>query len=149
MRRPAERSPTALANAFQNFCINSFHVLLSALCGVDEPDQVSVETWRIGGTDDTAVIGHMGARATEGGNVPIPDGLFQAIEHAIRSDALLPRLHWFRFFVGMAGDKPTFESLHQNEPWAPGLETLQSLSWPTGTGYYSVRLFLMLKPPVA
>lgn len=147
--RPTTDPPSALGDAFHNFCVNSFHGLLSALWGIDEPEQITVETWTIGGMPFTAIIGNLGTRGTTDEPASIADGLFDALARAIRQQPLPPQLHWFRFFVGRVGDAPTFESLQDDEPWEPAIATLKAMPWRTSTGYCSVRLFLMLKPASA
>ena len=139
-------SADPLHDALDNFTINSFHVLLSALWRRDDPEQVTNETWQIGDTSFAVCIGNFGQRGSTSEPPNPPDGLFQAVELAIRTTPLTPRLHWFRFYVGQFKDNAIFEALHDNEPWPAGVETLKALKWPPTVDFYSVRLFLMMKP---
>ncbi len=136
---------TGLNDAFQNFCVNSFHVLSAAFWGIDDPDQVLTEKWDFQGKTYTAFIGNFGARGSAGINPDIPDDLFGSIESAIRNQPLNDKLSWFRcFFCNASGDK-TFEALRNNQVWDSGLSALKSLPWLKANGYYSVRNFLILK----
>ena len=55
-----------LQDALRNFASNSFHVLLSALWGQAEEDQVMVESWEIGERRFEVHIGNLGLRGAEG-----------------------------------------------------------------------------------
>jgi hypothetical protein len=134
----------ARRNAFDNFARNSLHVLLAALWGIGDAEQVAVETWHAGGRDCTAYIGNYGTRATGGVSPPVPADLFAGIEAAIHAEPIVPGWQWFRFFFANHAGRFTFEALRDNEPWAAGLEALRGVAWEERAGYYSVRLFLML-----
>jgi len=135
----------ALHDAFENFTRNSFHVLLAAVWDVNDPDQVTVEHWEIGGKPFTAYIGNYGTRSADGITPRIPDTLFADIERAIRDETLAGDLHWFRLFFANFSGSPTFEALMDNEVWAAGRRCLEAAPWVKSDGYYSVRLFLMLR----
>ncbi|HBO3045649.1 TPA: hypothetical protein L4Q92_004496 [Pseudomonas aeruginosa] len=135
-----------LQEALRNFASNSFHVLLSALWGQAEEDQVMVETWEIGERRFEVHIGNLGLRGAEGKAPPLPAGLFPSIERAIRAEPLDARLHWFRHFFCAFGNQRTVEALFDNQPWEAGMQNLAALDWQDSQGYYSVRNFLMLKP---
>ncbi len=143
----ANEAQSHLDDALRNFIINSFHVLLSALWNHDDREQVTTETWQVGDTSFAAFIGNIGTRGTVGqASPPLPTTLFPALEHAIRSEALPGRLHWFRFYFGAVKDQPIFEALRDNEPWDAGADALKSVDWPATEAFYSARLFLMLRP---
>ncbi|WP_256966578.1 DUF6348 family protein, partial [Pseudomonas aeruginosa] len=55
-----------LQDALRNFASNSFHVLLSALWGQAEEDQVMVETWEIGERRFEVHIGNLGLAPERG-----------------------------------------------------------------------------------
>lgn len=127
-----------------NFTTNSFHVLLAALFGKNDPEQVTTENWNINGKSYTAYIGNFGTRASEGVTAHIPDGLFDAIETTIRREPLTNDIHWFRLFFCNLANQFSFEALKDNEIWESGLECLEASDWRRDDGYYSVRLFLVL-----
>ncbi|VFT36247.1 Uncharacterised protein [Pseudomonas aeruginosa] len=131
-----------LQDALRNFASNSFHVLLSALWGQAEEDQVMVETWEIGERRFEVHIGNLGLRGAEGKAPPLPAGLFPSIERAIRTEPLDARLHWFRHFFCAFGNQRTVEALFDNQPWEAGMQNLAALDWQDSQGYYSVRNFL-------
>lgn len=118
-----------LQDALRNFASNSFHVLLSALWGQAEEDQVMVETWEIGERRFEVHIGNLGLRGAEGKAPPLPAGLFPSIERAIRTEPLDARLHWFRHFFCAFGNQRTVEALFDNQPWRPACRT-----WLLSTG---------------
>lgn len=132
-------------DALENFCVNSFHVLLASLWGFDDPGQVITECWDLEGGKYTAFVGNFGTRGSKEVNAVIPEGLFEAIEKAIKNEPIEKDLSWFRcFFCDVFGEQ-TFEALKNNEVWEAGVSALKSLPWEKTKGYYSVRNFLILQ----
>lgn len=134
-----------MRNAFENFAVNSFHVLLAAIWHKNDPDQVTTEQWMIGGQPFTAYIGNFGTRASENGESHVPGELFPAIERAVKSLQLSGDTHWARFFFCNLNGEQTFEALLDNREWEGGLICLKSIPWMQCAGYYSVRLFMVLR----
>lgn len=139
---------SGLNDALQNFCVNSFHVLLAAFWELNDPDQVMTELWNIDGKEYTAFIGNFGIRGSVETDAEIPDHLFDVITNTIKIEPSLEGLSWFRcFFCNISGNL-TFETLKNNELWESGVSALQSLPWAKKNGYYSVRNFLVLREKV-
>jgi hypothetical protein len=134
-----------LYDALRNFTINSFHVLLAAFWGKNDPEQVTTEEWVVGGKRYIAYIGNFGGRCTKGVTAHAPDELFPAIEVAIKHEPLVEDLHWFRLFVSNIANEFTFEALKDNEDWPAGQRCLEAAPWERNGGYYSVRLFAVLR----
>jgi hypothetical protein len=135
----------ALNDAMVNFSVNSFHVLLASLWNRNDSEQVTTEQWNVGNKRYTAFIGNFGTRSSEGVRPHIPSELFSQIAKAIQHETLTERLHWFRFFVGNSSGEKTIEALRDNQPWEAGIDTLENAAWPSCQGYYSVRLFVVLR----
>ena len=69
--------------------------------------------------------------------------MFQPVE--VKNEPLGGDIHWFRtFFCNLAGEF-TFEALKDNENWTAGVRRLESIRWAKSEGYYSVRLFAILR----
>jgi hypothetical protein len=136
---------TGLHDALVNFTVNSFHVLLAAFWGKNDPQQVTTEEWVVGGKGYTAYIGNFGTRCSDGVAAQVPNDLFGAIEAAIKGEPLGEELHWFRLFVGNVENDLTFEALKDNEDWPAGRRCLEAAAWERNGGYYSVRLFAVLR----
>lgn len=134
-----------IKDALENFCINSFHVFLAAFWGLNDLDQVLTEEWNFQGKIYTVYIGNFGTRSSTGVKPAIPTGLFEAIENAIKNEPLESNLSWFRCFFCNLKEDQTFEALKDNEVWELGLSTLRSLQWMETNGYYSVRIFLIVR----
>lgn len=134
-----------LADGLQNFTINSFHVLLSALWRHHHPDQVETEAWAVAGRRFSAFIGNVGTRSSTDATPPVPAGMLTLLEEAIRSEPLEHGLHWFRFYVGHVKGDFTFEALKDNEPWPAGLRALEACGWTTCDAFYSARMFVVLR----
>ncbi len=134
-----------LHDALTNFTVNSFHVLLAALWNQNDETQVSTEDWSIGGRQYTAYIGNFGTRGSEGVIADVPADLFAQVESVIKLDSLIGDLHWFRFFFCNVAGQRTFEALKDNETWDPGTRCLEGVRWADSMGYYSVRLFVVLR----
>ncbi|WP_196157180.1 DUF6348 family protein [Reinekea sp. G2M2-21] len=134
-----------ILNGLENFCVNSFHVFLSAFWKKHNPEQVEIENWPINGINYKAYIGNLGTRATEGVEASIPDGFFEAIEKSIKEESLESEVSWFRFFFGSVSGEFTLEALKENEVWEKGISMLGAQSWEKPEGYYSVRNFIVLR----
>ncbi|MFZ4875977.1 DUF6348 family protein [Janthinobacterium sp. Mn2066] len=134
-----------LNDALTNFTVNSFHVLLAALWNQNDKTQVTTEDWGIGGRRYTAFIGNFGTRGSEGVTADIPADLFAQVENVIKLDSLMGELHWFRFFFCNVAGQRTFEALKDNETWESGIRCLEGIQWADSMGYYSVRLFVVLR----
>lgn len=134
-----------LLDAFQNFAINSFHVLLAAIWQQSGPDVVTAEQWTIGDRTFTAYIGNFATRASEGIDPCVPDELFPAIERTVKKAQLANDMHWVRFFFSNLKGEQTFEALLDNQDWEDGLTCLKSVPWVQCGGYYSVRLFMVFR----
>jgi Family of unknown function (DUF6348) len=132
-------------NALVNFTVNSYHVLLAALWGRNDPEQVTTEKWNIGGRRYIAYIGNLGTRSSDGVTAHVPHGLFARIEAVIKLEPLSEDIHWFRFFFGNVANEFTFEALKDNEDWEAGKRGLEAAEWERSNGYYSVRLFAVLR----
>lgn len=132
-------------DALQNFCVNTFHVLLAAFWDVNDPDQVTVENWNIKGEWYTAYVGNLGTRGSDGVEPHIPDGLLDSVEKIILDTYQDGGTSWYRvFFCNVSGDQ-TFEALKDNDVWEAGLSSLKALPWVKVDGYYSVRNFLIVR----
>jgi len=136
---------TGLADGLQNFTINSFHPLLSALWHQHDPEQVEAETWTTAGRRYNAFIGNIGRRTNTAETPSPPTDLLARLETAVRHEPLDGDLHWFRFCVAHINGEFTWEALKDNEPWPAGVSALQACSWHTGEGFYSARLFIVLR----
>jgi len=135
---------SGLKDGLFNFTVNSFHVMLAALFGKNDPEQVTTENWQINEKSYTAYMGNFGTRTTEGVTASVPDGLFDAIETTIQREPLTNDIHWFRLFFCNLANEFTFEALKDNEVWEEGARCLEAVDWRRDDGYYSVRLFLVL-----
>lgn len=133
----------ALGDALKNFMFNSLHVFLSAFWGKTDEDQVLVESLTLGGTQYVAHIGNVGVRASAGVEVSPPKELLESIISALREESCFPQVGWCRVFFASVNGEPTYEALLNNEVWPRGLEALRPLGWPTSSGFYSFRNFIM------
>lgn len=137
--------PAAFADAFNNFMVNSLHVLLSSLWGICDERHVTHERWHVGGRHFTAYVGGIGKRTSAGIRVDPPPDLFDIVERSICQESLAGDIHWFRFFFGNLSGQHTYEALRDNEPWEAGIAALNEIAWPKADGYYSFRNFIVLR----
>lgn len=135
----------AMYDALSIFTLNVFHVLLAALWGKNDCEQVTAERWTIGGRPYVAYIGNFAMRGFGGVTADVPHSLFAAIEETIKREPLRGDIHWFRLFVGHVANTFTFEALKDNETWESGVQCLQAATWEQAPEYYSVRLFALLR----
>lgn len=133
-------------DALQNFLQSSFHVLLSAIWGNVDSEQVDVETWTINDVEWNAHIGGFTNRASTGVNVVIPESYFEQIVDAIRKYQLNGDTHWFRtYFCNIGSGERIHEALADNSPWIEGEEMMKKIDWASSEGFYSIRNFIVLK----
>jgi hypothetical protein len=131
--------PAATADAMAKFARASLHVLLEVLEGKGG-DQVTWETW--GGF--RACLGPLLRQWSSA--VPVDFGPYlDALKAKL---TLLPRArHVYRTFVAVGPDQLFgFDALLDNEPWPPGVELVQSWSWPPGEPPYALRHLVALVP---
>lgn len=136
-------------NGFQNFLLNSFHVLIEALWNTgcsDCSDQIETEIWELGNSRYKAFIGAFGNKAYKGNHPGIPDNAFEVIANTIKSTNLDQDVVWVRTFFGnINSEDQSYEALLNNEIWPEGEKALKSLSWPKSDHFYSTRSFIVLK----
>jgi len=95
-----------MKDAFENFCINSLHVLLAAFWERNDPEQVTTEVWEISGRPYTAYIGNFGTRGSLEVSPDMPAGLFESIERAVKTESFDSESYWIRhFFCGVGGEQ--------------------------------------------
>lgn len=136
---------SGLKDGFQNFAVNSLHVLLAAFWEVDDPEQVLTEDWKFGSKEYKVFIGNFGTRATDGVHPGVPEDTFSFIENALKKMELSEDVHWVRTFFCNIGKDRIYESLLDNENWKAGEKALKKVNWPESEGYYSVRNFIVLR----
>jgi hypothetical protein len=134
-----------LADRFQHFTINSFHVLLSALWSQHDPEQVEIESWSVMGRQFRVFIGNVGTRSSSGAKLSLPVEWMPKLASAVQSEPLDQDLHWFGIYVANINGEFTVEALKDNEPWPTGLTTLASCGWEPCGSFYSARLFIVLR----
>lgn len=131
-------------DAFQNFSTGSFHELFAALTGLP-CSHVEIETWEIAGKERQVYLGAITGRSNIKGWLPFTEW-FHHIEPEIRKLDLSPDLHWLRLYHGQVGEK-TFsdEALLDNHPSSHLQACLEAFPWPKADGFYSVRIFMVIK----
>ncbi len=133
-----------LNDGFHNFCVNSLHVILAALWGINDPEQVETEEWTIGGEDYSVYVGPFGTKGSNGVHPGIPEDAFSTIESAIKAINLNGQCIWFRnYYCNLNPESKVYESLLNNEVWAAGEKALKSISWHPSDNFYSVRNFVI------
>ena len=133
-----------LNDGVHNFCVNSFHVMLAALWGINDPEQVETEEWTIGEQEYSIYIGAFGTRGSDGIHPGIPENAFSPIETAIKESGLTGQCNWFRnYYCNLNNESKVYESLKNNEVWLAGEEALKSVNWHQSDSFYSVRNFII------
>lgn len=136
----------ATQDAIGNFCINSLHVLLAALWGRVDEEQVVVEEWKIGNSDWDVIIGNYGVRTLDRSAVDVPEELFPTIAGLIQRVSLTKDLYWVRsFYCNLNENEATVEVLLNNQEWADAQQAISNVAWLRSNSYYSVRNFLILR----
>lgn len=138
---------TAFRSSLQNFCNGSLHVMLSALWGVSDPDQVLVEECNSRGQPWTVHLGNLVRKAEHGIDVPPPVDLMSHFDNLLQQAELEPSLHWGRiYFANMPNTDNIVEVLLDNERWLHGESAIKAASWPSLSSFYSTRMFWIMLP---
>ena len=135
----------AVADAMQNFVVNSFHVLLAAFFGVSG-QQVAQEKWVSGGKPCRVTIGNVGVR----GEPPVEgEALVAWFDHfteKLRQKQFAAGTHWVRvFYAQMQNEALACEVLLNNEVWEEMQSEMAAIDWPAGEAFYSLRLFVVIQ----
>jgi hypothetical protein len=137
----------AIRQAWGKFCRASLHVLLEVFVGDKKgEDQIELEIWENGGARWRVCLGPLLVLGY--GNQPPPAVMCGELIDQLR-EALLPKAtreyHWLRFYY-MRKDNSCLgsECLLDNESWSQGESLVNQWKWPDG--FYSIRLFLILRP---
>src|SRR5262249_29859536 len=133
----------ATTDAFENFVRSSFHVVMAAFHGMRD-EQVTVETWDVGGVARTVTLGNIVSRGSP------PAGRadwFKALEAALRARGLATGAHWVRASHAASPDSaPTIEVLVDNQTCAELQGALARFAWPSPpSSFFSVRLFFVVQ----
>ncbi len=141
-----ETRDSAVADGFQNFAANSFHVLLKSFFQPDD-EQVSEDEWQIGETTRRVIVGNIGFRGEKNALVDVPLDWIEAFRARLANEPLGPEVHWVRlYYAQMNGKTSACEVLLDNEVWEEQQAALESFAWPKSESFYSVRLFLVIAP---
>lgn len=136
----------AVKDAFQNYVANSFHVILSLITGMANTDQVETEEWTINGRKRNVVIGGMGIRRFTDTEFNPPIEWFSVVRKEIERLPSDDRCHWIRCYYGqMDGKSMAVEALLDNEESPMLLETMNQIEWPVDSGFYGLRIFLVVQ----
>lgn len=129
------------------FVRGMFHVLLTALCGLDCCDQTDTAEIGISGRAWRLTNGPLISRFGEQGLPPCPDGYMDKVICALQKEGPLEAgTHWISLYFGKVVENAAIESLFDNARWQAGAEALETMDWPEWPGPYSYRLFAILQP---
>lgn len=138
-----EDAHAAEQDAWRNFVLGTFHVILQGVLLGGADDQVEVEEWVIGGARYRVVLGAAVCRNIHGKD--LPEGWFPALQAAIEEAGVgKEELSWVRFFYGQLDGRATTEVMLNNHAWDEVAAVMSAFPWPKEEGYYSVRVFLTL-----
>jgi hypothetical protein len=129
--------------ALQAFEQGALPLLLAACWYVTDERKMRIAAWQIGVRTWDVFVGPFKLR---GAPADVPEaGVMEAIEAAMKREALTPELHWVRLVHSHdAEGSARSEALLDNEPWAAGTQALTTIAWPPADAAYSARAFLML-----
>jgi hypothetical protein len=128
-------------DALQTFEQNAFHLLLAACWYVTDDRRMRITAWDVGVRTWDVFIGPFNVRGD--GELIVPAEAMDAVEAALKREALTPELHWLRLTHRHARDEARCEALFDNEPWTAGTLALDAVAWPDGADY-SASCFVLL-----
>ncbi|OOG55503.1 DUF6348 family protein [Rhodanobacter sp. C03] len=132
-------------DALHTFEMNVFHLLLAACWYVTDDRKMRIAAWEIGVRTWDVFIGPFTLRGADESIAAISSEALEAIEAALKREALAPELHWLRLVHQHGTDgNARCEALLDNEPWTAGTLALDSVAWPLSGHDYSARCFMLL-----
>jgi hypothetical protein len=136
----------AVKDALSGFVRGSFHVLLSAFAGRrDDEEQVSRETWVLGGVPRDVTLGPAVVRGTPPDGLPLSRWIDQ-LRDALAARPPSEGAHWVRLYHAQADDRLlTNEVMLDNVADAELERRLLGFPWPPSATFFSVRCFLVLR----
>ncbi|MEW4488626.1 DUF6348 family protein [Thalassoglobus sp. JC818] len=136
----------AIADGFQSFVLNSFHVLLAAFYHSEDDHQVETEYWNINGQSRRVTIGRINSRGLPPNYDEPPTEWFNTLAEQIEKSALPGGTHWVRCFYGQYQfEQSAIEVLLDNDEWVDVQTEMAKVDWPKCEEYYSVRVFLIIQ----
>jgi hypothetical protein len=127
-------------DALRTFEHNAFHLLLAACWYVTDDRRMRIAAWDIGVRTWDVFIGPFAVRGD--GDLAMPADAVEAIESALKREALSGELHWLRLTHRHGDDDARCEALLDNERWTAGTLALDAVAWPPGA--YSASCFMLL-----
>ncbi len=141
---------SAFHSSLQNFCTGSLHVMLSALWGVSDPDQVFVTEIRGPMQVWSVHLGNLVQKAEHGIDVPPPEDLMKRIINLLQRADLAPSVHWcWIYYANLSSTDRIVGVLLDNQPWPDGESAIRAASWRQLSSFYSARMFWMMLPKLS
>jgi hypothetical protein len=140
----ADSRQQRVGEALAVFAQNSLHVLLKVFLDIDCGEHT--EEWSVvnQGVRRAITHGHAFCRGT--GPFKARLDWVKGFQRMLASVPLSEGTHWLRLYVAQLDRQPhTLELLLDNEPWSAALPTARSLRWPRASGFFSVRMFLVIQ----
>ena len=125
-----------------SFAGNTLHVWLTVFLGKDCGEHVGRFEFTNNGIARVAVHGNVASR----GSADLGGNWFDQMLQVLATQPISSGTHWVRFFHGQSdGKRLGLEVLLDNYTWAEGFAAAESVNWPKGEGFASVRVFLVLQ----
>ena len=135
----------AAIDAFEQFTLNSFHVLLSSFFTPDFNNKVNVEEWNIGKQKFDAIFSNVSMRGQA--PQPLPMEWFKNFAETVKRQNITKDIHWVRLFYAISNNELiNCEVLLDNEDWIEVQDKAATFALPNAEKYLSLRMFFVLKP---
>lgn len=137
----------AVRDGLQAFCRGGFHVVLAALWGVLEPDQIDHELRTVGSASWDLYLGPYTTRVSVGvAPLVAPSGLVDRVLVALDGHLVGSSTHALRVYVAVVGGAVTIEALVDDEPSADVESAVANADWSfPAAGFASLRWFVMAR----
>jgi hypothetical protein len=134
----------SIENAFETFAQSSLPPLLVALLHTEhDATRTALE---VDGIMRAITLGDVAVRGQIPEGASLDMAWFEAFEVALGRAEVPSGTHWARvYFAQHDGQRAALEVLLDNEPWEWMQGELEDVAWPTGAGFLSVRLFLVMQ----
>ena len=140
----AESREERIKQALSKFALNTFHVFLKVFLKIDCCEQT--QEWQL--TNQQVARTVTDGNAAFAGEIPanLPTVWIEQFHQLLATQPLSEGTHWIRlYYAQMEGKRLTLELLLDNDPWLSAIPVADSIPWPTGPGFFSLRQFLVLQ----
>lgn len=136
-----ETEEQAIHDTYLNFTLTTFHVVYKAFINKDDP-HVTAKPLEINGHQRDVIFGDILSRGAVDDDQLDLNTMRTAISGAVAKTTLSSDAHWLKIVYGQIDNKPVTVD---NEEHASLTAAIRELNWPSRSGFYMAKQFIVIK----